>query len=287
MGTENKIMKIGVIGAGNIGSSLAHNLMISNKQVVLVDQNQEVLARSKKEILSTLHFTAMYLKKKIKFSKTLIDNIEFTSSLNKVAECDFIVENVTEDWQIKKDVYRELDDICNPKVIFGANTSCISITKIGAATNRADKVIGMHFMNPVYLKNVVEVIKGFHTSQETVLTVNSFLADLDKTSIIVNDFPGFVSNRISHLFMNEAIYTLQDQVADAKAVDTIFKTCFGHKMGPLETADLIGLDTVLNSLVVLHQSYCDSKYRPCPLLQKMVDAGMLGVKSKKGFYTYV
>ncbi len=277
---------IGVIGAGNIGSSLAHNLMLQGKKVILIDINNEILEQSRKNILKTLRFSHMYLKRKEKFDKSLIQNIVFTTDFEQLKQCEFVIENVTEDWNIKKEIYKKIDVICKDDVCFGVNTSCISITKVGALTKRADKVIGMHFMNPVYLKPCVEVIKGYHTSEETISKVETFLRDIEKKAVIINDFPGFVSNRISHLFMNEAAMAVQDGVADAKQVDTIFKECFGHTMGPLETADLIGLDTVYKSLIVLYESYRDSKYRPSPLLEKMVEAGLLGVKTGKGFYDY-
>jgi 3-hydroxybutyryl-CoA dehydrogenase len=196
------------------------------------------------------------------------------------------VENVPEDWNIKEKVYLELDHICKPEAIFGVDTSCISITKVAGITNRPDKVIGMHFMNPVYAKPVIEVMRGFHTSDETVANSEALLKQLNKKAIVVNDLPGFVSNRISHLFMNEAAWVVQDQVAQPEQVDKIFKKCFGHTMGPLETADLIGLDTVMHSLEVLYESYQDPKFRCCPLLKKMVDAGHVGRKAGQGFYTY-
>lgn len=274
--------KIGVIGAGNIGSSLAHSLMLKGKEVVLVDISDSVLKAAKENIKNTLRFSHMYLNQKEKFDKNLIDLIRFTTDLNEISDCDFIVENVNEDWNIKKKLYPRMDVICKKDICFGVNTSCISITKIGALTERPERIIGMHFMNPVYLKNTVEVIKGYHTSCQTIDKTKAFLKEVGKKAVVVNDFPGFVSNRISHLFMNEAVYTVQDQVTEPKNVDEIFKKCFGHKMGPLETADLIGLDTVLNSLVVLYESYNDSKYRPSPLLKKMVDAGLLGVKTGEG-----
>ena len=181
-------------------------------------------------------------------------------------------------------LYYKIFDAKN--AIIAVNTSCISITKIAALTNMEKNILGMHFMNPVYLKDCVEVIRGYHTSDKTIDTALSFLNEIGKHGVVVNDLPGFVSNRISHLFMNEAVFTLQDSVADAKKIDTIFKECFGHHMGPLETADLIGLDTVYNSLIILYNSYKDPKYRPAPLLEKMVNAGLLGVKTKKGFYEY-
>jgi len=179
-----------------------------------------------------------------------------------------------------------LDNVCPDHCIFAANTSAIPITRIGSATSRPEKVIGMHLMNPVPMKKMVELIPGHHTSQETIDEAKKFLAGMDKECIIVKDSPGFVSNRVLMLTINEAIFLVHEQVADAKDVDNIFKSCFGHKMGPLETADLIGLDTILYSIEMLYESFSDSKYRPCPLLKKMVDAGLHGRKSGKGFYNY-
>jgi len=209
-----------------------------------------------------------------------------TTDLRDLASCDFVIENVTENWDIKKQIYENLERVMPPEVCFGANTSCISITKIGSATKRPANVVGLHFMNPVHLMPTVEVIRGFHTSGRTVDTLLQLFSRLDKEAIVVEDLPGFVSNRISHLFMNEAAFVLQDQVATADKIDTIFKKCFGHKMGPLETADLIGLDTVMRSLDVLYESFQDPKYRCCPLLRKLVHAGHLGRKAGRGFYVY-
>jgi 3-hydroxybutyryl-CoA dehydrogenase len=176
--------------------------------------------------------------------------------------------------------------VARPEVCFGANTSCISITQIGSATRRSAQVIGIHLMNPVHLKPTVEVIRGFHTSEGTLNTLLQLFTVLHKEAVVVDDLPGFVSNRISHLFMNEAAFVLQDNVATAEQIDMIFKQCFGHKMGPLETADLIGLDTVARSLDVLYESFQDPKYRCCPLLRKLVHAGHLGRKTGKGFHAY-
>ena len=209
-----------------------------------------------------------------------------TTDLKNVAPCDFIIENVTEDWDVKNPVYENLDRVVPPEVCFGVNTSCISITQIGSATKRPANVVGVHFMNPVHLMPTVEVIRGFHTSDRAVDTLLQLLSRLNKDAIIVEDLPGFVSNRISHLFMNEAAFVLQDQVATAEKIDAIFKKCFGHKMGPLETADLIGLDTVVRSLDVLYESFQDPKYRCCPLLRKLVHAGHLGRKTGRGFHVY-
>ena len=199
---------------------------------------------------------------------------------------DLVIENISEVYEDKKKAYKELVHVCREDVIYGVNTSCISITKIAALTPRPENVIGMHFMNPVPLSKMVEDVRGYHTSNETVEQTKRFVTTLRKTSVIVNDFPGFVTNRVMMLTINECVYLLYDQVAEARDVDNIFKLGFGHKMGPLATADLIGLDTVLNSLLVLYESYNDPKYRPCPLLRKMVDAGLLGKKSGKGFFNY-
>jgi 3-hydroxybutyryl-CoA dehydrogenase len=179
-----------------------------------------------------------------------------------------------------------LDRVCPPRAVFAANTSCISITRIGGWTGRADRVLGMHFMNPVPLKPVVETVRGHHTSQETLDTAAALLAGMGKEAIVVNDFPGFVSNRVLMLTINEAAWEVQDGVASPEDIDRIFVTCFGHKMGPLATGDLIGLDTIVLSLEVLLDSYGDPKFRPCPLLRKMVDAGLHGRKTERGFFDY-
>jgi len=215
-----------------------------------------------------------------------LQRMALTTDLKDLACCDFIIENVTEDWDVKKRVYDNLDRVAPSEVCFGANTSCISITQIGSITQRPDNVVGIHFMNPVHLKPTVEVIRGFHTSDRAIDTLLRLFSRLNKEAIIVEDLPGFVSNRISHLFMNEAAFVLQDNVATAEKIDLIFKKCFGHKMGPLETADLIGLDTVMRSLDVLYESFHDPKYRCCPLLRKLVHARHLGRKTGKGFHVY-
>ena len=282
-----ELKKIGVIGAGTMGVGVTVDLVLHSISTVLMDVSDVVLETAKNDIAKNIRFAPMIQKNipKVPVNEA-IELITFTNDLNTVADCDFIVENVTEDWEIKEKVYQELDVICKPDAIFGVDTSCISITKIAALTNRPDKVIGMHFMNPVYAKPVIEVMRGIHTSDDTVAAGEALLQMLNKKAIVVNDLPGFVSNRISHLFMNEAAWVVMDQVAAPEQVDNIFKKCFGHKMGPLETADLIGLDTVMKSLEVLYESYQDPKFRCCPLLKKMVDAGHTGRKSGKGFYTY-
>lgn len=278
---------IGVIGAGVMGVGVAHNLAQKNYQVILADISTEILQHAKEEIYNNIRYQILFSKDKdIQSPEEIISRINFSTDYELLNEAEFIIENVPEKWEIKKEVYERIDRICNESCIFLVNTSCISITKIASLTKRPAQVIGTHFMNPVPLKSTVETIRGFHTSDDTVEKTKNLLSGMGKECIVVNDYPGFVSNRISHLFMNEAAYVVQDQVATAEQVDDIFKKCFGHKMGPLETADLIGLDTVMYSLDILYESYQDTKFRCCPLLRKMVDAGLHGRKTGQGFYTY-
>lgn len=278
---------VGVIGVGNIGSGLVADLVLHGIGAVAVDVSEAALEKGQASILEAVRFAPMFRKDVPKLTRDeILARVTFTTSLEAVSTCDFIVENATEDWAVKKPVYEKLDQIVPPGICFGANTSCISVTRIGGATNRPDKVVGMHFMNPVYRMPTVEVIRGYHTAEQTLAAVNQLLGQLKKDAVVVGDFPGFVSNRISHLFMNEAAFVFQDGLATAGQIDSIFKKCFGHKMGPLETADLIGLDTVMRSLDVLYDSFHDPKFRCCPLLRKLVDAGHCGRKSGRGFYDY-
>jgi 3-hydroxybutyryl-CoA dehydrogenase len=263
------------------------DLILHGISAVGVDISDEVLERAKEAVLSNVRFAPMLQKSLPKISKQqALDRLHLTTRIEDLASCEFVIENVTEDWSVKQTVYEKLDRAVPPEVCFGANTSCISITKIAGATRRPENVVGIHLMNPVHLKPTVEVIRGFHTSERTIETLLQLFKQLNKESIIVNDFPGFVSNRISHLFMNEAAFVLQDHVAEPAQIDAVFKKCFGHTMGPLETADLIGLDTVVRSLDVLYESYQDSKYRCCPLMRKLVHAGHVGRKAGRGFYVY-
>ena len=270
-----------------MGVGVAHSLAQAGYRVILLDISDELLKRAKEEIEKNIRFQRFFSKTKGQESvEAIVDRIRFTTQYAPFADADFVIENVTEKWEIKKKVHEQLDAVCPASCVFAANTSAISITRIGSATKRPEKVIGMHFMNPVPMKPMVEVIRGYHTSEETIATAKGLLATMGKECVVVNDMPGFVSNRVLMLTVNEAIFLVQDQVASAEEVDKIFKSCFGHKMGPLETADLIGLDTILYSIEVLYESFNDSKYRPCPLLKKMVDAGLHGRKSGQGFYTY-
>lgn len=279
---------IGVIGAGVMGSGVAQNLAQSGYRVVLIDIATAALERSRAEIRNNVRFQAFGKKDKSQADdpQAVLERILFTTDYAPLAEAHYVVENVVEQWQAKSEVYPRLDAVCPEHTVYAVDTSCYSITRVAALTDRPDRVIGIHFMNPVPMKPTVEVIKGWHTSEQTIAVTQELLARMGKDGILVNDAPGFVSNRVLMLTVNEAVFVLQDQVATAQQVDEIFKKCFGHKMGPLETADLIGLDTILYSIEVLHESFGDSKYRPCPLLKKMVAAGLLGRKSGEGFYRY-
>lgn len=278
---------VGVVGAGVMGRGVAQSLAVSGYQVNLLDVTEEILTEAKEDIYRNVRFQILFNKNQT-FSKPeeILERITFCTDYKCLENTNFVIENVTENWDVKKEVYQKLNKICPAECIFLVNTSCISITRIAGLVKRPEKVIGIHFMNPVPLISAVEVISGYHTSADTISSVKVFLDTMGKEMILVNDYPGFVSNRLSHLFMNEAAFVVQDQVASPQIVDDIFKKCYGHKMGPLETADLIGLDTVVNSLDILYDSYQDSKFRCCPLLRKMVDAGLYGRKSGKGFYTY-
>ncbi|MGW3678698.1 3-hydroxyacyl-CoA dehydrogenase family protein [Streptomyces prasinus] len=277
---------VGVVGAGVMGVGVAQNLAQTGHRVVLVDVSDDVLDDARRELRDSLRAYALFNKGAGVATAEVFDRIEFTTDYELLAGADFVVENVTEDWTVKKEVYERIDRIVRPGVVFAVNTSAISITRVGSATSRPERVVGMHFMNPVPMKPMVEVIRGHHTTPETIDTARRFLAETGKECIVVEDMPGFVSNRVLMLTINEAVFLVQDGVAPAADVDRIFRTCFDHRMGPLETADLIGLDTILRSVEVLHESFNDDKYRPAPLLKKMVAAGLLGRKSGEGFHTY-
>jgi 3-hydroxybutyryl-CoA dehydrogenase len=278
---------IGVIGAGVMGSGVAQNFASYGYQVILVDINKEALEKSEESIYNNIRLQALFSKQEnAESANEVIKRINFTTELQSLSNVEIVIENIFENWEAKQALYVQLNDICSNECFYLVNTSCISVTQVASLLKNPERVIGTHFMNPVPMKSTIEVIRGYHTSESTIEVTKKLLATLNKECIIVNDLPGFVSNRISHLFMNEAAFVVQDQVASSFDVDEIFKKCYGHSMGPLETADLIGLDTVVNSLNVLYESYQDSKYRCCPLLKKMVDAGLLGRKSGKGFYEY-
>jgi 3-hydroxybutyryl-CoA dehydrogenase len=285
--SEAGVRVVGVVGAGVMGVGVAQNLAQTGHRAILLDVSRDVLDRARREIERGVRFHGMLSGSKGGARPAeVLERITFTTDYAPFAEADFVVENATEKVAIKEAIYPVLDEVCPPHAVFAANTSCISISRIGGWTKRPDRVLGMHFMNPVPLKPVVETIRGFHTTQQTIDIALGMLKAMGKEGIVVNDLPGFVSNRVLMLTINEAAWLVQDQVAPAEDVDRIFVTCFGHKMGPLATGDLIGLDTILFSIEVLHESYGDPKFRPCPLLRKMVDAGLHGRKSGRGFFDY-
>ncbi|MGH3805168.1 MAG: 3-hydroxyacyl-CoA dehydrogenase family protein [Pseudonocardiaceae bacterium] len=276
---------VGVMGAGVIGTGVAHSLALAGHRVTLVDIDRDALDRTRDHIDRDLRVSAM-IGNQAPDPAQVTARITATTDVHALRDAAFVVENVTESWEIKRRVYPALDAVCPPACIYIANTSAIPITRIASVTNRPDRVVGAHFMNPVPRTKAVELIPGHHTSPHSLARVRALLASLDKTVIEVGDSCGFVSNRVLMLTVNEAAYLVHENVADAATVDRIFRDCFGHAMGPLETADLIGLDTVLRTVEVLHTYFADSKYRPCPLLRHMVDAGLLGRKSGAGFHDY-
>ncbi|NBI30600.1 3-hydroxyacyl-CoA dehydrogenase family protein [Chengkuizengella marina] len=279
-------MKIGIIGAGVMGIGVAQSAAEANYNVTVIDLTEQILQHAESLLYKNIKFNSLFQKQKTIEVQDIKDKITFSTDYDLLQDVDLIVENTTESWEIKKEVYKKLNLICKKDCIYLVNTSCISITKIASIMHTPSNVIGVHFMNPVHLKPTVEGIRGYHTTEDTIHRTKEFLSSMGKEMVLVNDYPGFVSNRISHLFMNEAAFVVQDGVADPKEVDEIFKKCYGHKMGPLETADLIGIDTVVNSLEILYESYQDPKFRCCPLLKKMVDAGLHGKKTGEGFYKY-
>jgi 3-hydroxybutyryl-CoA dehydrogenase len=280
------IEKIGVVGAGQMGAGIGQVAAMNGFAVIMNDISETFLDRGMQRIEKSL---ASLLKKgriTEEEKNAALGQIETSVELNTFQSADYVVEAVIEDEDLKLDVFRQLDEICKSGVILASNTSSIPITRIAAATKRASEVIGMHFMNPVPLMKLVEVIRGLSTSDETFEATNELAIKLKKTPIAANDSPGFISNRILLPMINEAIFALHEGVGTAEAIDSVMKLGMNHPMGPLELADLIGLDTCLSILEVLHQGFGDPKYRPCPLLRKHVDAGYLGRKTGRGFYTY-
>ena len=278
---------IAVIGAGTMGNGIAHTFAQNNFSVNLIDINETALHKGLETIAKNLD--RMVLKEVITEHKKLetLQNIKtFTALEQGIEAVDLVIEAATENVDIKLKIFKQLDEICNSNTILATNTSSISITQIAAATNRPDKVIGMHFMNPVPLMKLVEIIRGYNTSNEVTNAIMELSKKLDKVPVEVNDYPGFVANRILMPMINESIETLFNGVAGVIEIDTVMKLGMAHPMGPLQLADFIGLDVCLSILNVMYDGFKNPKYAPCPLLVNMVRAGKLGVKSGEGFYDY-
>ncbi|WP_341222172.1 3-hydroxybutyryl-CoA dehydrogenase [Polaribacter atrinae] len=278
---------IAIIGAGTMGNGIAHTFAQFNYKVSLIDISDASLEKGMNTIARNLD--RMVSKEKISETdktQTLQNITTFTSIKEGVKNANLVVEAATENAVLKAKIFKELDDVCNEDTILATNTSSISITQIAAATNRADKVIGMHFMNPVPIMKLVEIIRGYNTSNEVMETIVALSKKIDKIPVEVNDYPGFVANRILMPMINESIETLYNNVAGVEEIDTVMKLGMAHPMGPLQLADFIGLDVCLSIMNVLFDGFKNPKYAPCPLLVNMVMAGKLGVKSGEGFYDY-
>lgn len=277
---------LGIVGAGVMGAALAQLACQHGLAVVLVDINGRRLEEARAEITRGLRAARLRGLPVLGGTEAALARVKTSEALRDLDSVRLVIENVYERWAVKEEVYRGLDRVCQPTAILAANTSCCSITRLGQFTNRTQRVLGLHFMNPAVSKPLVEVIRGEHTSTETLEVAFSLLRHLGKEGVVVNDRPGFVSNRVLMLTVNEAIRVVSEEVATVEDVDRIFRSCFGHPMGPLETADLIGLDTVLDSLEILRESLADSRFEPSLRLREMVATGLLGRKSGQGFYDH-
>ncbi|MFE3598851.1 3-hydroxyacyl-CoA dehydrogenase family protein [Streptomyces sp. NPDC059096] len=276
---------VGVVGAGVMGAGVAQNLAHSGHTVALVDTSPDAVEQALNTVETNCRMSRLLGGPEIDADEVL-KRIEGGTELSLLTDAEIVIENITENWELKRSLYQEMDPLVRPDAVFVANTSAIPITRLASLTGRPRQFVGVHFMNPVPMKPAVELIPGHHTSPEALEAVRELLASMGKKAIPVNDACGFVSNRVLMLTVNEAACLVYENVATAETVDEVFRSCFGHPMGPLETADLIGVDTILYSIEVLYEHFADSKYRPCPLLKKMTDAGLHGRKSGEGFYRY-
>lgn len=275
-----------VIGAGQMGAGIAQVCAQSGYQVILNDRNESALEKGMATIEKLLHRAVTKERLSETEKQAVLERLSLSTDLADAHDCDLVIEAIVENMDLKATLFRELDQIAPAHAILATNTSSLPITEIAATTKRPAQVIGMHFMNPVPVMKLVEIIRGLQTSDATYETIASMSDRLDKTSVAVNDFPGFVANRILMPMINEAIYTVYEGVASPEDVDTVMKLGMNHPMGPLTLADFIGLDTCLSIMEVLHEGFGDSKYRPCPLLRQYVQAGWLGKKTGRGFFEY-
>jgi len=280
------IKQVTVFGSGTMGNGICHVFSQKGFKVNLVDVSQSALDRAMKMIQKNMEREIKKEKITEDQMKAALANITPGTDINVARDSQLVVEAIFEDLDVKLQLFKELDTVCKPDTILASNTSSLPITQLAGVTERADQVIGMHFMNPVPMMKLIELIRGIATSDETFNTINELSVKLGKTPVAVNDYPGFIANRILMPMINEAVFALMEGVATEEAIDTVMKLGMAHPMGPLTLADFIGLDVCLAILEVLYQGYGDPKYRPCPLLRKMVQAGYLGRKTGRGFYKY-